>query len=207
METVTQRGARPLLVVGGDLALDFANTVDDPRGPHHFDHLGDADRLLTWAHQRGLLDEPERRRLLAGAQADPTSTARGLRRIHRLRDAVLGGFTAVAERQPFTAPAWRELRPAVADAVAHADLGGDPRRPHPSWTRDDLDAVRLPVAHAAYALLLGANVHRIKHCACCHWLFLDRSKNGSRRWCSMDDCGTSVKKRRYVERRAARRRP
>jgi predicted RNA-binding Zn ribbon-like protein len=36
-------------------------------------------------------------------------------------------------------------------------------------------------------------------------LFLDRSKNGSRRWCSMDDCGTDLKKRRYVATRAARR--
>ena len=42
METLEQAGARPLLIVGGNLALDFANTVDDPGGPADFDHLGDA---------------------------------------------------------------------------------------------------------------------------------------------------------------------
>ena len=49
METLEQAGARPLLIVGGNLALDFANTVDDPGGPADFDHLGDAGRSIAWA--------------------------------------------------------------------------------------------------------------------------------------------------------------
>ena len=55
METLEQPGARPLLIVGGNLALDFANTVDDPGGPADFDHLGDADRCLAWARHFRLL--------------------------------------------------------------------------------------------------------------------------------------------------------
>jgi predicted RNA-binding Zn ribbon-like protein len=62
-----------------------------------------------------------------------------------------------------------------------------------------------PVAHAAAALLTGPDVYRVKQCAGCPWLFLDRSRNGSRRWCAMTDCGTNEKIRRYVARRAARR--
>jgi predicted RNA-binding Zn ribbon-like protein len=53
--------------------------------------------------------------------------------------------------------------------------------------------------------LTGDQLHRIEHCTGCPWLFIDHSKNANRRWCSMDDCGTSAKIRRYVERRAARR--
>ena len=61
------------------------------------------------------------------------------------------------------------------------------------------------MADAAYRLLTGPEVRRLKRCVACPWLFLDRSRNGSRRWCSMEICGTDEKIRRYVTRRAARR--
>jgi hypothetical protein len=60
-----------------------------------------------------------------------------------------------------------------------------------------------PIAHAALELLTDAELHRVKRCAGCPWLFLDHSKNTSRRWCAMNDCGTHAKVRRYVARRAA----
>jgi predicted RNA-binding Zn ribbon-like protein len=194
METLEQDGARPLLVVGGNLALDFANTVDDPGGPADFDHLGDAERCAVWARHFGLVAGP-------AAAGDQRAAAR----LRRLRDVVHTGFTAVADGHPFPDAAWRELRRAVAHAVGRADLAvvGDRIRLHPPG--GDLGAVADAVALAAHDLLTGDQLHRVKHCAQCHWLFLDRSKNGSRRWCSMDDCGGAVKMRRYVARRAARR--
>jgi predicted RNA-binding Zn ribbon-like protein len=63
-----------------------------------------------------------------------------------------------------------------------------------------------PVAHAATALLTSGDLDRLKLCAGCHWVFLDSSRNHSRRWCTMEVCGTDEKKRRYVAKRAARRR-
>jgi predicted RNA-binding Zn ribbon-like protein len=194
VETFERADARPLLIVGGHLALDFANTVDDPGGPADFDHLGDIDRAVAWAQHYALLKPPAH----AGTTAD-------LRRLHRLRNAIQAGFTAVAHGAPFPDTAWRELRQAVADAVAHADLAAAPGRVRLSWAGGGLDSVGPAVAQAAYALLTGDQLVRVKLCAGCHWLFLDQSKNGSRRWCSMEDCGTSAKMRRYVARRAARR--
>jgi predicted RNA-binding Zn ribbon-like protein len=193
MGTLEQPGARPLLIVGGNLALDFANTVDDPGGPADFDHLGDVDRAAVWARHFRLLEGDRR-----PAPAD-------LRGLQRLRDAVAEGFTAVADGLAFPEPAWRELRRVLAHAVGRADLTVDGDRVRLRPPAGDLAAVGDAVALAAHELLTGDQLHRVKHCAQCHWLFLDRSKNGSRRWCSMDDCGTSVKMRRYVARRAARR--
>ena len=192
-----QGGARPLLIVGGNLALDFANTVDDPGGPADFDHLGDVERCRAWGRHRGLL-EPS----TAGPQA---VEERVLRELRRLRHVVQAGFTAVAHGRPFPDPEWGELRRAVAHAVAHADLAVDGERVVLRWPGDGLGAVGDAVAQAAYDLLVGDQLARVKVCAGCHWLFLDQSKNGSRRWCSMEDCGTSAKMRRYVARRAARR--
>ena len=189
METLEQAGARPLLIVGGNLALDFANTVDDPGGPADFDHLADADRCAAWARHFGLIDG-------AAAAGDAA-------RLRRLRDVVHTGFTAIADGRSFPEAAWRELRRALADAVGSADLATVDGRAvlRPAGNEPIADAVAL----AAHDLLTGDQLHRVKHCAQCHWLFLDRSKNGSRRWCSMDDCGGEVKMRRYVARRAARR--
>ncbi len=201
METLEQAGARPLLIVGGNLALDFANTVDDPGGPADFDHLGDAARCAAWARHFGLL-EPS-----VGEGPTAVSDSRRIPAdLHRLRDAVQSGFTAVADGRPFPEAAWQELRRALAHAVGHADLVTAGDRVRLGWPTGDFGCVADAVAVAAYDLLTGDQLHRVKHCAQCHWLFLDRSKNGSRRWCSMEDCGGSVKMRRYVARRAARRR-
>jgi predicted RNA-binding Zn ribbon-like protein len=196
VETLVQEGARPLLIVGGNLALDFANTVDDPGGPADFDHLGDVDRCRAWGRHFGLL-EPS-----AGPAAADQRARRGLL---QLRDAVQAGFTAVAHGRRFPDPEWRELRRAVAHAVGHAELAADGDRALLRRPGGDLGAVGDAAALAAYDLLTGDQLHRIKRCAGCHWLFIDQSKNGSRRWCSMQDCGTSAKMRRYVARRAARR--
>jgi predicted RNA-binding Zn ribbon-like protein len=74
------------------------------------------------------------------------------------------------------------------------------------WSTGNLDAVLWPVAYSAHGLLTGSTLGRVKRCAACPWLYVDQSKNASRRWCTMDDCGKNAKMRRYVERRAAKRR-
>jgi predicted RNA-binding Zn ribbon-like protein len=94
----------------------------------------------------------------------------------------------------------------VLDAVAHARLTPGEAAFGLSWAAsDDLDAMLRPIAMAALDLLTGPDLGRVKRCAGCPWLFVDRSKNASRRWCAMDDCGRHEKIRRYVSRRAARR--
>jgi len=64
-----------------------------------------------------------------------------------------------------------------------------------------------PVVHAAIHLLLAGPLDRVKQCGGCRYLFVDESRNRTRRWCSMEDCGTDEKMRRYVaSRRAAQER-
>ena len=99
-----------------------------------------------------------------------------------------------------------ELRDHERDALGAAELEpGDAGAYGWSWRRDRsfLRPVR-PVVHAAVALLTAGPLDRIKGCGTCRFLFLDESRNRSRRWCSMEDCGTAEKIRRYVARRAGR---
>jgi predicted RNA-binding Zn ribbon-like protein len=60
---------------------------------------------------------------------------------------------------------------------------------------------------AAVELVRTVDVRQLRACPVeeggCGWLFLDRSRNGSRRWCAMEDCGTRAKIRKLGERRRA----
>ena len=194
-------GIRELPVIAADLALDFANTIDDPLGPERHDHIATYHALLSWSLRVSLLTEPEADRLLRTAA--PRRAATVVRRAHSLREAINLAAGAVATTHPAAdrLEGWAELRPFVTAAIERAELVDL----QPAWRFELLDSPLWPVAHAAYTLLTGPRAGRIKQCAGCPWLFLDQSKNGSRRWCSMEICGTSEKVRLYVSRRAARR--
>ena len=196
---------RPLLIVGGNVALDLANTVDAPGLPTEFDHLQHPVTVLAWAEQVGLVDHRQRGELARYAgQADDRVPAE-LRRLHRLRRAIEDVFGAIAEQAEIPQPGWAALRRAAGEAMGAAwpDRRGD--HVHPSWEIDSLDALGHPLAYAAWDLLTSGPLDRVKRCSACPWIYLDRSKNGSRRWCTMEDCGKAVKMRRYVEKRAAMR--
>lgn len=136
---------------------------------------------------------------------DRTAAAAAVERAHQLRDAVSAVFTAAASDPADVDQRWPMLRPFVVDAVAHARLGpGDGSR-RLSWPeRDVAGSVLWPVAAAAGRLVVSTELAQVKRCAGCHWLFVDRSRNGRRRWCTMSDCGTQEKMRRYTARRAGR---
>jgi predicted RNA-binding Zn ribbon-like protein len=218
METAVQatRTPRELPIVGGHLALDFANTVDDPEGPERYDHAGTYPELVAWSARIGMLRLDQAEALLTAAQEHPRARSAALKRAHLLREILIGTFTEVAAinsgqsavtEGSTPAGRWAELRPFVADAMAHAELAWNGSTDQLRWAEmTRLDAMLSPVGLAAGDLITSAQLSRVKKCAGCPWLFLDQSKNLSRRWCAMNDCGTHEKIRRYVTRRAAARR-
>jgi predicted RNA-binding Zn ribbon-like protein len=198
--------ARELPIVGGNLALDFANTVDDPLGPARHDHLSTYDELLVWSVRVGMLRAGELSARRRSAQRNARSASAALRRGHVLRDAVNGVFGAVAAGTRVPGEDWATLRGAAAQGLEHAVARPSGTGYRLEWSGDDLMAPVWPVADAAVMLLRSGDLRRVKQCAGCPWLFLDSSRSGTRRWCSMEDCGTHEKIKRYVAKRAAARR-
>jgi predicted RNA-binding Zn ribbon-like protein len=196
---------RPLLIVGGNPALDLANTVDAPGLRTEFDHLQHPATALAWAERAGLIDDRQRSELARYADRLPDLAVSELRRLHRLRRAVEEVFGAIADRTDIPETGWAALRRAAGEAVAAAvpDRRGD--HVHPTWDLATLEALSRPLAYAGWDLLTSGPLGRVKRCPACPWIYLDQSKNGSRRWCAMDDCGKAVKMRRYVAKRAAAR--
>ncbi len=190
-------GIRELPIVAGHLALDFANTVDDPDGPERFDHVIDYPGLLHWAVRRGVVTDPAV--LRAAAATNPRRATGAVKKAAKLRDALNAVFGAVIDGTN-THDSWPDLQPFVATAIQQAtDV-----HPEPVWDFTELESPLWPVAASAYALLADPALSRLKRCANCPWLFLDQSRNGSRRWCSMELCGTAQKVTRYVAKRRTR---
>jgi predicted RNA-binding Zn ribbon-like protein len=205
METPQRSSRRPadvreLPIVAGHVALDFANTIDNPDNPRRFDHVIDYHGLLDWAARRGIL--PEVDTLRSASIAHPRRAAAAIRKAAQLRDALNAVFGAVVDGTG-TQESWPRLRPFVAAAVQHATNAS----PQPAWDFTELESPLWPVANSAYSLLTDPALRKLRRCAGCPWLFLDQSRNSSRRWCSMDLCGTDHKINLYVAKRASSRRP
>jgi predicted RNA-binding Zn ribbon-like protein len=197
---------RELPVVTENLALNFANTIDDPDGPARHDHASTYPDLVAWSVRLGAIPQAQADRWGRAAARHPDDASAALGRALALREALMAIFTAIVADAASVPQHWPELQPFVLDAVAHARLTPGEAAFDLSWAAsDDLDAMLRPIAMAALDLLTGPDLGRVKRCAGCPWLFVDRSKNASRRWCAMDDCGRHEKIRRYVSRRAARR--
>jgi predicted RNA-binding Zn ribbon-like protein len=205
---------RRMRLVGGNLALDFVNTRGgQPRPSAEDEALHDYHDLVAWACHVGMLTEGEARRLLRQARRNPDEAQDTYERALKVRSYLYDLFRAVAMGRPLPSRCLAALRSDEAEALARAELVGGDGGFAWSWAHDDDLARPLrPVVHAGVELLTTGSLKqvnpltRVKRCDGCRWLFIDESKNRSRRWCSMEDCGTHEKVRRYVARRAAARR-
>jgi len=197
---------RPLEIVAGHLALDFANTVDDPYGPGRVDYLASYPLTLIWSNRVGLLSDDRAERLEQIAAEQPEAAAAAREAIHQLRGIIQSTFTDLITEPESAERHWAALRPYVVESISRVELGRSETAYELTWPdTDDLDGIIWPLAHSALDLLRSPRLRRLKRCVACPWLFLDGSKNGSRRWCTMNICGTDEKIRRYVTRRAERR--
>jgi predicted RNA-binding Zn ribbon-like protein len=202
METVDVTRMR---LVGGDLALNLVNTrTGPPDGPVDDDVLTGYPELLAWGEYTGAVTPAQTETLRRLSRHDQAGASAVFTRSLRIRDYLDEVFRALARHRTPDASALIQLREDETDALAHAQLE---RASTFEWTwRDDhtLAQPLRPVVHAAVQLLTTGTLDRIKGCAGCRFIFIDESKNRSRRWCSMEDCGTTEKMRRYVSVRRTR---
>lgn len=192
--------------LGGHPALEFVNSAEAEGDDKPIELLRAYTNVVAWAQRGQIVSEEFADALVAQARRRPAEAAEVLARAVEIRADIDRIFRAVAMGASPPADAVHHLRDAATDALSHAELAGDDGRFTWAWTdATDLAGVLWPVVHAAEQLLTSDALDRVKVCAGCPWLFLDASKNHSRRWCSMDDgCGAEAKMRNYVARRAAR---
>jgi predicted RNA-binding Zn ribbon-like protein len=186
---------------GGELCLDFANTMDNRRAPEKLaDNLKSYAHLLAFAVQSGILAPADEARLTKAASAQPAEAGRVLRQGIELREAIYRIAAALASRrQPHHADLAR-LNQEVQAALQHRRLEATGGGLKWDWLDDDALAAPLwRISKSAADLLSSPEVLSIRECAeeSCGWLFVDRSRNRARRWCDMKTCGNRAKARRH----------
>lgn len=200
---------KPWKLIAGRPSLDFVNTVGGrvPDGKGGFsvlrENLGDYDDLLRWAGFASLVNDREISRLQKLAAEDPRRAAAVFARAVALREALYHVGAAVAADLSPTAVDISWLDQEWQEARAAQRLAADSGHVGVTW-KDDLRLDRLlwPLALDAVDLFTGGRLDRLKQCPGeeCGWLFLDTSRNGSRQWCDMRDCGNVAKVRRFRQR-------
>lgn len=181
--------------------FDFTNTVDSRLGGWGPDLLERYEDLVAWGERAGLVDAKGAAELRRLAARDPSGAKDALARAKTLREAIYKIFAAVADN---TDPAKNDvavLETMALRAMAQRQLRWS--RAGAAWTwldEADLESLTSKVALAAVDLLVDdARRPRAKQChgPNCGWLFLDNSRNGSRRWCSEESCGVRSRVKRF----------
>jgi predicted RNA-binding Zn ribbon-like protein len=194
----TPEAAHPFDYIGGSLILDFTNV--GTHAGHNHEHLRSYDDLVDFVQQAGGLSPADARRLTADAGRHPSAAKAVLARAIALREASMRVFSAFARKKT---PSSRDLElisreAAAALAQRRIALAGK----QITWTWSDdvtLERVLWPIAQAGSELLTSdGDRGMVRECASdtCEWLFLDRTRNHSRRWCDMADCGNRAKQQR-----------
>jgi predicted RNA-binding Zn ribbon-like protein len=189
---------------GGNLCLDFANTVNNRLSERRKDLLASYGDLLHWGQEAGVVSLKSAERLRRLAEEAPGHAKSALRSAAQTREAIYTLFTAVAERRSVPGAALGTLNTTLQQASEHAQIMQKNR--HFSWEwvlpEENLESVVWPVARAAAQLLTSDDLSLVRECAAddCAWLFLDTTKNHRRRWCDMKTCGNRDKARRYYAR-------
>lgn len=173
--------------VGGHPALDFLNTAQGRDEPETGDALLSPADLRVWGQRQGIL---------ASTLRSSDSDRQELRRAIESREVLYRVFNARAHGQAAADADLHALTKLVASAHRAGELAASADgRLGWTWPAGELSSVRHSVVDAAMELLAAPLGDRLKQCPGddCGWLFLDTTKRGNRRWCSMEECGQDAK--------------
>jgi predicted RNA-binding Zn ribbon-like protein len=191
-------------LLGERLCLDFTNTVGTQPAGATNDLLTSYPRLIEWSAYVGVIGEDEAEHLLEWAASHPAEAEAALHYAIAIRQTlyhILAAAAADVAPEPSQMQAFNHI---LAQAMTHLRL--TPGTQGFDWAcatdTHDLEKMLWPVVWSAAELLTSHDLVHLRECAGdhCNWLFLDTSKNHSRRWCSMKDCGNRAKAKMHYHR-------
>jgi predicted RNA-binding Zn ribbon-like protein len=189
----------------GDLSLNFANTKDWHASQHPVENLNSYSDLVTWGQQAGLISAEIAAQLNQLAVDHPEVTVEMYEYAIQVREAIYRIFSYHYTNRPVLEADLSLLNNVACEAMSHFQLA--PMGKSFEWKLPsdvvDVNLILWPVAHAAGELLTSERGNRVRRCEDdrgCGYLFIDQTKNHSRRWCSMESCGNRAKARRHYSR-------
>jgi len=196
----SKRTLETLELVGGALCLDFANTINSRREPEH-DYLLTYADLVNWAGKVEILSGQQVKSLKQRETQDLKKAAQALEKGRTAREIIYRVFSAIAAKSKPKQGDLSVMTHLYEEAIGNGQHVKIETHYEIAWEPDEtFDAFLWRIVSSAEHLLLSEELSRVKECPNCGWLFLDTSKNQSRRWCSMNTCGARDKMRRYHSR-------
>jgi predicted RNA-binding Zn ribbon-like protein len=195
-----------LALLGGELCLDFVNTVEDRGADQPQEFLHSYADLVAWSHHVGILAYEEAQHLRLEAASRPTEATGALDQAIVLREILHQIFAAIVSEQPIDVEALTQLNAMLSQTFARLLIR--PQQGGFAWSWNDsghsLDRMLWPVLRSAAEFLTSGQLDRLGQCPGCGWFFVDRSRSRSRRWCDMRVCGNRAKVRRHYRRQRKR---
>jgi len=194
--------------ISGWLCLSFANSVENYRLSDPLDAFPNYAAMLEWGLEAGAIAPEDYRMLSDQARSDPAGANRIFETAKSLRSTIYRVFSAIAQELPVSQTDLAGLNPLVAEGMSRLRIEFRPDGGPWKWeyAESGLELLLWPVAQSAAELLMSPHLDRLRQCNGhkCTWLFLDRSKNRSRRWCDMEICGNRAKSQRHYARSKSR---
>ena len=193
--------------LGGVLCLDFSNTVDwEGEEPVQSDRLGGYQDLLAWAEASGSLSRGDARLLRDAAALVPSGADRAFRYAREVRSLIHRVASGHARGQAPEPTLLAALNRQLTRVSRHMEIVPTGTGFSRKWqaTGRDFDRPVWPALASVGDLLVSDDLKRLHECPGerCGWLFVDRSRPGTRRWCDMRTCGNRAKARRHYGRTA-----
>jgi predicted RNA-binding Zn ribbon-like protein len=207
----SDRRERRFKLKGGVVSLDFVNTVGWRLTGYPREYLSSYEDLLEWGRQTGLLALEEKEGLSRQAALDPEGARETLSRALALRESLYRMISRAIAGESQDESDLSTLNRELSISLSHLRVVPADGAYSWGWDRSGdegktpLDSPLWPVAQSAAELLTSERLGRVKLCAGegCGWIFLDESRNSSRRWCDSRDCGNRERVRRHLARKRA----
>jgi predicted RNA-binding Zn ribbon-like protein len=189
---------------GGVLCLDFTNTINNRFEEQPQEYLSGFEDLLYWSKRLEAIDAKTYKDIISYASAHPVKAADFFKQSMELRELLHRMFLAVSKGEIIEAADLKAFNSILAEYCTTPQIKHLGNNYRESWECEEgFHEVTGPIVQSAYKLLLSDKLNRVKECPNCGWLFLDTTKNGKRRWCSMQSCGSNVKATEYYYRKKA----
>ena len=201
----TQDKAYAFDFTGERLCLDFVNTLAGRRSSAPEEHLNSYADLLAWSRQAGIVDGQRGEQLQALSEGQPGRAGQEIKQARWARELLFRIFSALTGGQSPSREDLEQFNALLAVSMKHTRIAPSDGGFVWGWSEDQ-DRLELPlwiIVRDAAELLTSQELSRVRICASddCGWLFLDTSKNRSRRWCDMKSCGNRAKARRHYGRK------
>jgi predicted RNA-binding Zn ribbon-like protein len=200
-----KKHAGNLSLLGGSSCLDFVNTLDWRGTDNPVEFLYTFQDLVAWSRHAGTISNQDAKMIYQKSKSLSSEKTMTLQKAIKLRETIYRIYSSLSDGLVPLNKDLEVFNKYLSTTMTHSQIVKTKDGYHWDTNGDKgkLDWILNPVIRSAAELLVSDELKRVKKCGdlACGWLFLDTSRNKSRRWCDMSDCGNRAKANRFYKKR------